>query len=234
MGEKSLDPQLWQACAGGMVNIPPVNSKVFYFPQGHAEHAQSHVDFPAAARIPALILCRVTSLRFMADPDTDEVFAKIRLVPLGTADLDPDDDAAISVPSAAGDVARESRLVRENPNSIGRQQRRRILRPPLLRGDDLPPARLRRGPSGPERHRQRRPRRRMEVPPHLPRDPETALTDHGLEQLREPEEARRRRLDSLPPLRIRRNLRRNSPRDARRQRRHRPRSVELELRRSGG
>ncbi|XP_048324963.2 auxin response factor 18 [Ziziphus jujuba] len=87
--EKSLDPQLWHACAGGMVHMPPVNSKVFYFPQGHAEHAQTNVDFSSAAphRIPALILCRVAAVKFMADPETDEVFSKIKLVPLGNNEL---------------------------------------------------------------------------------------------------------------------------------------------------
>ncbi|KQK17233.1 auxin response factor 18 [Brachypodium distachyon] len=83
---RCLDPQLWHACAGGMVQMPPVSSKVYYFPQGHAEHAQcGGGDFPPGAGagrgIPALVLCRVAGVHFMADPDTDEVFAKIRLVP---------------------------------------------------------------------------------------------------------------------------------------------------------
>ncbi|XP_062082093.1 auxin response factor 18-like [Humulus lupulus] len=94
--EKSLDPQLWQACAGGMVNIPPVHSKVFYFPQGHAEHAQAHVDFAAASlRIPAFVLCRVSAVKFMADPESDEVFAKIRLAPLGMSELRSEDDEVV-------------------------------------------------------------------------------------------------------------------------------------------
>ncbi|KAJ6895270.1 auxin response factor 18-like [Populus alba x Populus x berolinensis] len=83
---KSLDPQLWQACAGSMVHIPPLNSIVFYFPQGHAEHSQSPVNFPQ--RIPSLIPCRVATVKFLADPDTDEVYAKIGFVPLPNTDLD--------------------------------------------------------------------------------------------------------------------------------------------------
>ncbi|KAJ6403306.1 hypothetical protein OIU84_015255 [Salix udensis] len=83
---KSLDPQLWEACAGSMVQIPPLNTKVFYFPQGHAEHSQSPVVFPQG--IPSLVLCRVASVKFLADPGTDEVFAKISLVPLPDTDLD--------------------------------------------------------------------------------------------------------------------------------------------------
>ncbi|KAK7843922.1 auxin response factor 16 [Quercus suber] len=96
--EKSLDPQLWHACAGGMVQMPQVNSKVFYFPQGHAEHAQVHVDFSSLPRIPALILCRVGAVKFLADPETDEVFSKIRLIPLGNrniGELDFEDDGVV-------------------------------------------------------------------------------------------------------------------------------------------
>ncbi|XP_072961256.1 auxin response factor 18-like [Typha angustifolia] len=79
--DKCLDPQLWHACAGGMVQMPAVHSTVYYFPQGHAEHAQGIVDFENSTRIPPLILCRVTAVKFMADPESDEVFAKIQLVP---------------------------------------------------------------------------------------------------------------------------------------------------------
>jgi hypothetical protein len=79
--DKFLDPQLWHACAGGMVQMPSVHSKVYYFAQGHAEHAQGPVELPAG-RVPALVLCRVAGVRFMADPDTDEVFAKVRLAPV--------------------------------------------------------------------------------------------------------------------------------------------------------
>lgn len=90
--EKSLDPQLWHACAGGMVQMPSPNSKVFYFPQGHAEHAQAGVDFAAASlRIPPLVLCRVAAVKFLADPETDEVFAKIKLIPLRNSELDDAD-----------------------------------------------------------------------------------------------------------------------------------------------
>lgn len=79
--DKCLDSQLWHACAGGMVQMPSVNSKVYYFPQGHAEHAIANVDF-GNTRVPALALCRVASVKFLADRETDEVFAKIQLVPI--------------------------------------------------------------------------------------------------------------------------------------------------------
>lgn len=93
--EKSLDPQLWHACAGGMVQMPPVNSRVFYFPQGHAEHAQANLNFSTSLRIPPLILCRVASVKFLADPETDEVFTKIRLIPVRNSEPDYDDDRVL-------------------------------------------------------------------------------------------------------------------------------------------
>ncbi|PAN07152.1 hypothetical protein PAHAL_1G314800 [Panicum hallii] len=96
--ERGVDRQLWLACAGGMCTVPPVGAGVYYFPQGHAEHARGLAGAAdlSAARVPALVPCRVAAVRYMADPDTDEVFARIRLAPLraGEADAGPDDDAA--------------------------------------------------------------------------------------------------------------------------------------------
>ncbi|CAL5020786.1 unnamed protein product [Urochloa decumbens] len=106
-GERGVDRQLWLACAGGMCTVPPVGASVYYFPQGHAEHALGLASAAAdlsAARVPALVPCRVAAVRYMADLDTDEVFARIRLVPLlcaagesadsdgGAADADDDDE----------------------------------------------------------------------------------------------------------------------------------------------
>lgn len=90
--DKCLDPQLWHACAGGMVQMPPVSTRVFYFPQGHAEHACGPVDFRNCPRSPPCILCRVAAINFMADPETDEVFAKIRLAPVSGNDPGYEDD----------------------------------------------------------------------------------------------------------------------------------------------
>ncbi|CAK8573169.1 unnamed protein product [Lathyrus sativus] len=89
--EKCLDSQLWHACAGAMVQMPPLNTKVFYFPQGHAEHAHGKVDF-TKTRVPPLILCRISAMKYMADPDTDEVYVKMRLTPLRENELDLDQD----------------------------------------------------------------------------------------------------------------------------------------------
>ncbi|KAL6899438.1 hypothetical protein ACP4OV_006096 [Aristida adscensionis] len=104
-GERCVDRQLWLACAGGMCTVPPVGAAVYYFPQGHAEHALglpgSGADL-SAGRVPALVPCRVATVRYMADPDTDEVFARIRLVPLRGAEADAaaEDDAAAAAAAA--------------------------------------------------------------------------------------------------------------------------------------
>ncbi|KAF0931788.1 hypothetical protein E2562_005767 [Oryza meyeriana var. granulata] len=94
--ERCVDRQLWLACAGGMCTVPPVGASVYYFPQGHAEHALGLATPDlSAARVPALVPCRVAAVRYMADPDTDEVFARIPLVPLRAAeDADVEDDGA--------------------------------------------------------------------------------------------------------------------------------------------
>ncbi|OIT02328.1 PREDICTED: auxin response factor 10-like [Nicotiana attenuata] len=93
--ERCVDSQLWHACAGSMVQIPPLNSKVFYFPQGHAEHTFTDVDFTALPRIPAMILCRVDAVKFLADPETDEIYAKIRLIPVENKDHDFENDTVL-------------------------------------------------------------------------------------------------------------------------------------------
>ncbi|KAK6126673.1 hypothetical protein DH2020_039581 [Rehmannia glutinosa] len=79
--EKCMDSQFWHACAGNMVQMPPVNSKVFYVLQGHLEQCSENVDLGSYPSFPPHIPCTVSSIKFMANPETDEVFAKIRLVP---------------------------------------------------------------------------------------------------------------------------------------------------------
>ncbi|KAJ0524972.1 putative auxin response factor [Helianthus annuus] len=40
-GEKKsiINPELWQTCAGPLVNLPAAGTHVVYFPQGHSEQA---------------------------------------------------------------------------------------------------------------------------------------------------------------------------------------------------
>ncbi|XP_062080919.1 auxin response factor 18-like [Humulus lupulus] len=85
-----IDPLLWHACAGRLVHVPPLNAKVFYFPQGHAEHAGTNADYIAANRVPPNIHCRVNAVEHKVDLNTDEVFTKISLVPVPIEDHDND------------------------------------------------------------------------------------------------------------------------------------------------
>ncbi|KAL5565686.1 hypothetical protein UlMin_028850, partial [Ulmus minor] len=96
--ERSLDPQLWRACAGRMVEVPPVDSKVYYFPQGHAEHVSAPANFALNRRVPPMFLCRVAGVKLLADPATDEVFAKMNLVPLPRErEREPEEDGFVGI-----------------------------------------------------------------------------------------------------------------------------------------
>ncbi|KAJ0263593.1 Disease resistance protein RPP2A [Hirschfeldia incana] len=98
--EPNLDPQLWHACAGPLVKIPPADSRVFYFAQGHIEHANVPPDFNAP-RVPPLILCRVVAVKYLIDAETDQVNAKITLLPLRENDLEDQEDDNIVGPNLA-------------------------------------------------------------------------------------------------------------------------------------
>lgn len=87
-----LPPKLWRACAGASVEIPTLHSRVYYFPQGHLEHASpSPSSLSPRLLSRPLILCRVSSVEFLADPVTDEVFAKLLLHPLNDFTATRDD-----------------------------------------------------------------------------------------------------------------------------------------------
>ncbi|KAL0702083.1 hypothetical protein Bca4012_058205 [Brassica carinata] len=76
-----IDPKIWRACAGASVQIPALFSRVYYFPQGHAEHccpSSSVISSAVASPIP----CVVSSISLLADPITDEVFAHLSLHPV--------------------------------------------------------------------------------------------------------------------------------------------------------
>lgn len=95
--ESSLDSELWKACAGGMVEMPMVNSKVIYFPQGHIEHAQLNtnsflIDLKNYPKLNPLIPCRVSEIKYLAHQENDEVYAKIGLEPLKNGTISNCDD----------------------------------------------------------------------------------------------------------------------------------------------
>ena len=88
-----------------------MRSRVYYFPQGHAEHAHGGgaAELASAAGprgLPPLVLCCVAGVRFLADPETDEVFAKIQ--PLRLRRQRPAAAHLSSSPAAAAPVGDEA------------------------------------------------------------------------------------------------------------------------------
>ncbi|GJM90183.1 hypothetical protein PR202_ga06440 [Eleusine coracana subsp. coracana] len=92
-GERKAPPintDLWYACAGPLVSLPPVGSLVVYFPQGHSEQVaasmQKDIDahVPSYPNLPSKLICLLHSVNLHADPDTDEVYAQMTLQPVNT------------------------------------------------------------------------------------------------------------------------------------------------------
>ncbi|KAG2702839.1 hypothetical protein I3843_06G102700 [Carya illinoinensis] len=84
--EDALYKELWHACAGPLVTVPRQGELVFYFPQGHIEQVEASMNQEAEQQMPAYdlpekILCRVLNVQLKAEPDTDEVYAQVTLVP---------------------------------------------------------------------------------------------------------------------------------------------------------
>ncbi|XP_062115301.1 auxin response factor 19-like [Humulus lupulus] len=90
--KKSIKPELWQACAGPLVNLPPAGTHVIYFPQGHIEQVAASMKKDVYAQmsnypnLPSKLLCLLQSVSLHADPETDEVYAQMTLQPVQTVD----------------------------------------------------------------------------------------------------------------------------------------------------
>ncbi|KAK7316859.1 hypothetical protein RJT34_00617 [Clitoria ternatea] len=84
--DAALFRELWHACAGPLVSVPREGERVFYFPQGHIEQVEASTNQVADQQMPVYdlphkILCRVINVQLKAEPDTDEVFAQVTLLP---------------------------------------------------------------------------------------------------------------------------------------------------------
>ncbi|XP_072977544.1 auxin response factor 19-like [Typha angustifolia] len=89
---KTINSELWHACAGPLVTLPPVGSLVVYFPQGHSEQVaasmQKDIDahIPNYPNLPSKLICLLHNVTLHADPETDEVYAQMTLQPVNTYD----------------------------------------------------------------------------------------------------------------------------------------------------
>ncbi|KAJ0247796.1 AUX/IAA domain-containing protein [Hirschfeldia incana] len=89
--KKPINSQLWHACAGPLVSLPPVGSLVVYFPQGHSEQVaasmQKQTEFiPNYPNLPSKLICLLHSVTLHADTETDEVYAQMTLQPVNKYD----------------------------------------------------------------------------------------------------------------------------------------------------
>ncbi|KAL1561079.1 auxin response factor 5-like [Salvia divinorum] len=83
--KKPINSELWHACAGPLVTLPPVGSLVYYFPQGHSEQVavstnrSATTQIPNYPNLPTQLLCQVHNVTLHADKETDEIYAQMSL-----------------------------------------------------------------------------------------------------------------------------------------------------------
>lgn len=86
--KKCLNSELWHACAGPLVSLPPIGSRVVYFPQGHSEQVAASTNrevdahIPNYPNLPPQLICQLHNETMHADAETDEVYAQMTLQPL--------------------------------------------------------------------------------------------------------------------------------------------------------
>ncbi|KAL6575269.1 hypothetical protein OROMI_012554 [Orobanche minor] len=92
--KKSINGELWQACAGPMANLPAAGTYVVYFPQGHSQQVAASMkrdvdaQIPNYPNLPSKLLCLLHSVTLHADPETDEVYSQMTLQPMPSFDKD--------------------------------------------------------------------------------------------------------------------------------------------------
>ncbi|CAH2035917.1 unnamed protein product [Thlaspi arvense] len=78
--------ELWKICAGPLFDLPKYGENIYYFPQGHIEHLEAYTkDDLGQIRpifdIPSKIRCNVTDIQLKVENNTDNIYAKITLLP---------------------------------------------------------------------------------------------------------------------------------------------------------
>ncbi|XP_068640755.1 auxin response factor 12-like isoform X2 [Aristolochia californica] len=86
--KRCLNSELWHACAGPLVSLPTVGTRVVYFPQGHSEQVAASTNkeidghIPNYPSLPPQLICQLHDVTMHADVETDEVYAQMTLQPL--------------------------------------------------------------------------------------------------------------------------------------------------------
>ncbi|VAI12806.1 unnamed protein product [Triticum turgidum subsp. durum] len=92
--QRCLNSELWHACAGPLVSLPAVGSRVIYFPQGHSEQVAASTNkevdaqIPNYPNLPPQLICQLHNVTMHADAETDEVYAQMTLQPLSPGSND--------------------------------------------------------------------------------------------------------------------------------------------------
>ncbi|CAN0896681.1 Auxin response factor 6 [Linum grandiflorum] len=85
---KCLNSELWHACAGPLVSLPTLGTRVVYFPQGHSEQVAASTNkevdahIPNYPSLPPQLICQLHNVTMHSDIETDEVYAQMTLQPL--------------------------------------------------------------------------------------------------------------------------------------------------------
>lgn len=117
-----IDFGVWKAIAGSSAKIPAPGSRVYYFPEGHAEHINNlnskkftstqiltPVGLPPSLK--PFYYCRVIHVQFMADRGTEQVLAKLLLSPINGKGLGYMRDVNSGIQDLHGEGKGESDVV---------------------------------------------------------------------------------------------------------------------------
>ncbi|KAL8128969.1 hypothetical protein V2J09_018124 [Rumex salicifolius] len=94
-------PEIWKACAPEHLEIPAVDSRVYYFVQGHLDHGimlQQSVNLERMKNTPYRILCKVARIKYLAACVSDDVFTIMTLLPLSPGETVNSDSEVNSAP----------------------------------------------------------------------------------------------------------------------------------------
>ncbi|CAF2152609.1 unnamed protein product, partial [Brassica rapa subsp. narinosa] len=99
----ALCRELWHACAGPLVTLPREGERVYYFPEGHMEQLEASMHQGLEQQMPSFnlpskILCKVINIQRRAEPETDEVYAQITLLPEADQSEPMSPDAPVQEP----------------------------------------------------------------------------------------------------------------------------------------
>ncbi|CAL5189335.1 unnamed protein product [Lathyrus oleraceus] len=79
-----VDTKIWRLCAEPFLFTPLVNSRVYYFPEGHGLHSGGEDVTPSLMTElhPSSHLCEIVTIDYLADAESEEFFLQLTLKPV--------------------------------------------------------------------------------------------------------------------------------------------------------